>query len=252
MIHEINVRFVPSSISDSDCDGCVVVMVDVLRASTTMIQALNNGAATIYPRAEIDESRQLARELGNDAILGGERNGKIVEGFHLGNSPLEYSRGAIENKPIVLCTTNGTFTLNHCRSASKLWIGSFANLNEVCRNASDHEKLLIACAGTNRMVSDEDVLFAGAVVNQLLQANSQLNIDDAGRIAASRWQAIQPLLESGTQLWEILAKSHGGRNLMRLGYDRDVQFCADVNSIPVLPELDLQTWTIHAAVPETP
>lgn len=250
MISKISVRLVPNAISPSDCDNCVVVMADILRASTTMITALANGAAAIYPRAEIAESRELASQLGPATVLGGERNGKIVDGFDQGNSPLEYVRDQIEGKNLVLCTTNGTFTLKHCKNAERLLIGAFVNLSALNQQVTHHDKLMIACAGTNRMVTDEDVLFAGALIEKSIQTNSKIELDDAAKIALCRWQSVQSDLQKGIGLWETLAKSHGGRNLMRLGYDHDVKYCANIDTHSVVPELDLKTWIISTAMIE--
>ena len=244
-MRELSVRFVPNLIQKEETAGTVMVMADILRASTTIINALASGASAIYPQAEIEDSRELAVKLGNEALLGGERNGTIIDGFNCGNSPLEYEASTVANRNIVLCTTNGTYTLEFCRLADRILIGAFVNLTAVCQQIQQHEKAIIACAGTNRAVSDEDVLFAGAVTSQLTEADSSIKLDDSARIARTRWQQMNTRMQAGEELWKILAKSHGGRNLMRLGYDHDVKFCSQIDSISMVPELDIDQWAIR-------
>lgn len=246
MTKEIVVRFVPTTIHELDVRGRCVVMADILRASTTMINALANGVEAIFPQAEIAQSRELAKQLGANTLLGGERDGKIVDGFDCGNSPEEYSADLVANKQLVLCTTNGTFTLEHCRSASHILIGAFVNLSRVIDELLNHDKVTIACAGTNRMVTDEDALFAGAVVDRMAKLNAELVMCDSAKIARTRWLAVTQNVDRGEALFEAMSQSHGGRNLMRLDYGRDVKFCSAIDSVPVLPVLDLGSWTIRA------
>lgn len=246
MIKELIVRFVPTTIHPTDVQGRCVVMADILRASTTIVQALASGANAVFPQAEIEDSQKLARELGQGTLVGGERNGQIVPGFDQGNSPLEYTPEIIGGKNLVLCTTNGTYTLTHCRSASRVLIGAFVNLTAICQQLAEHESAMIACAGTNRSVTDEDVLFAGAVASKLQKHNAEIYLNDAARIAAARWESMQSKL-ANEPLWKIFALSHGGRNLMRLGYEHDVKFCAEIDMFSVVPELDLEKWVITTA-----
>ena len=249
MINDLIVRMVPSAISPNDLENRCVVMADILRASSTMIHALVNGALAVYPQAEIGDSRQLAKQLvkrlGESTSLGGERNGKIVDGFDCGNSPIEYSAERIGGKNLVLCTTNGTFTLKLCQDAERILIGAFVNLSAVCQQMVQHPAAMIACAGTNRMVTDEDVLFAGAVTEKVLELNPDVALDDSAKICLSRWKVVNRQLTAERELWHQFAESHGGRNLVRIGYEADVQFCAQIDAFDLVPELDLDTWCIH-------
>ena len=244
MTKELIVRFVPTSIQESDTIGRCVVMADILRASSTIIQALANGAAAIYPQAEIEDSRRLASELGAKTLIGGERNGQIVAGFDCGNSPLEYTTEKVSDRKVVLCTTNGTFTLSLCRNADRVLIGAFTNISAICERLQTHESAMIACAGTNRMVTDEDVLFAGAVASKLVLQNPSVKLDDAAKIAADRWQSINSQLSEGFPLWEWFAQSHGGRNLVKLNYEDDIQYCSQIDLLDLVPELDIASWVI--------
>ena len=246
MIEELIVRLVPTTIGDRDPIGRCVIMADILRASTTMISALSNGVRAIYPKAEIEDSFLLSKQLGPDSLLGGERGGKIVDGFDCGNSPNEYTAERVRNRVLILCTTNGTFTLELCRGAERILIGAFVNLEAICNELLQSRSAMIACAGTNRMVTDEDVLFAGAVIDRLKNQNSGLKLDDAGKLAWGRWREVSEQMKSGTPFWHILAESHGGRNLMRLQCEGDIRFCANIDSHSVVPELDPESWIIES------
>ena len=252
MISDLIVRMVPSTISPQDLENRCVVMADILRASTTIVHALVNGASAVFPQSEIDESRELASRLGDGTLLGGERGGRIVDGFHCGNSPVEYSPDRIGGKNLVLCTTNGTFTLKLCQNADRILIGAFVNLSAICQQIFRHSSVMIACAGTNRMVTDEDVLFAGAVTEKVLAFNPDVNLDDSAKVSLSRWQSVKQQLDASQELWHQFAESHGGRNLVRIGYESDIQFCAQIDAFELVPELDLKSWVIRPISVETP
>ena len=246
MIAELDVVLLPQLVVPGEIRRQTVVMVDVLRASTTMVAALSQGADAIYPCAEISVARQLKMQIAGTVILGGERNGKMIDGFDAGNSPLEYGHSRVNGHAIVLCTTNGTYTLEACRNARKILVGSFVNLSAICHRIERQPHVAIVCAGTDRCISDEDVLFAGAVVLQIRNRNPGVLLGDAAQIAASRWQDVASRVESGqVELWEVLAASRGGRNLMKLDYRQDIRFCSRIDLFDTVPELDMVDWVLR-------
>lgn len=228
--------------------GKCVVMTDVLRASTTIIQASAGGVTAVHPVAEIEDALKLRDELPPGTLIGGERGGTIVPGFNCGNSPREYTSEVVTGKSLVLCTSNGTYTLEFCRGADRILIGAFANLGAVSNELSKHEHCLVACAGTNRRLTGEDILFAGAVVDRLLGHNSEVELDTGAQIAWAFWNSSVSRIESGaTTLAKIFASECiGGVNLIKLGYDADVEFCAQIDRSQVVPELDEESWSINA------
>ena len=246
MTKRLAVRLLPSLIPVNELADKCVVMTDVLRASTTIIHAIANGARAIYPVAAIDDSIELAKQLGSETLIGGERGGKIVPGFNCGNSPREYLSEVVADRELVLCTSNGTYTLDFCRRAGRILIGAFVNLSAICDELSKHDDCLVACAGTDRKLTGEDTLFAGALVERLADGNKDLQLDDGAFIARAYWQTTCQNLETHQRrLWEVLSSEcRGGRNLMKLGYQADIEFCAQIDSVPIVPELNLKTWKI--------
>ena len=246
------VRFLPSLIRPEDLSGTCVIMTDVLRASSTIISALANGANQVIPQAEIADSIAKANELreasSRGVLIGGERGGKIIDGFNAGNSPLEYGRDKVEGRDIVLCTSNGTWALGFCRGADRILIGAFNNLSAVVAEASKSERVLVCCAGTDRYITAEDALFAGAVVDRIANDSgvdgSGIQLDDPALIVRSQWVVAQQNLKDHN-MRQLLSNTKGGINLLNLNYDHDVEFCSRIDEVAVVPELDQNTWTIR-------
>lgn len=261
MPQQIHVRFLPNLVTQDDIEGACVIMTDVLRASSTIVTALNNGAEMIVPRAEIDDSRDTAQSLGKDSLIGGERDGTIVPGFQLGNSPREYSGETVKGRPIVLCTTNGTWALEFCRGAKQVLIGSLLNLGEIVKQAANFEKVTVVCAGTRRRISGEDCLFAGGVVSGLVggdhnepKPSPAVTINDEARMACLEWETINTCFRGDVlrsidardeAVFEHLKTCLGSIGLLRLGYDMDIRYCSSVNLVPVVPELNQEEWQIR-------
>jgi 2-phosphosulfolactate phosphatase len=208
------------------------VVIDVLRATTTIIHALAAGCACVRPCAEIEEARRLAGEMpAGSVVLGGERRGVPIPGFDLGNSPAEYTPKRCEGKTVVLTTTNGTRALLRAAEAERVLIGGFVNYSAVCEQLQrDTRPIHIVCAGTDGLVTREDTLLAGAFVDFLSRAGAgQLN--DGARLA---WDCY------ATQCREILDAihdSHGAANLRALHYDEDIRAAARVDQFMLVPEL---------------
>ncbi|HAL95425.1 MAG TPA: 2-phosphosulfolactate phosphatase, partial [Chitinophagaceae bacterium] len=150
-----------------DLSNSVVVIIDVFRATSTIAAALYNGARAVIPVDSVPKAIEMGKNI--DGIAAGERDGMIAEGLQHGNSPLEYTRAFIENRNLVLTTTNGTRLLQMAldRNASKIISGSFPNLSAVCEFLiSEGKDVVLGCAGWKDRFNLEDTLFAGAVINQ--------------------------------------------------------------------------------------
>lgn len=240
------VFFLPSLMSNSDLSRSVIVMTDVLRASTSMIAALEAGAATIWPHASIESARQAASEIPG-SLLCGERAGKRIEGFDCGNSPREFCQEKVGDKVLHHCTTNGTVALESCRGAARILIGAFVNLKAVSKQLEDSERAVVLCAGTDGEVTAEDVLFAGAVGSSLLAGNPETNLNDQAQIAVGCWNATRVRMDRGEGLAGILAGCRGGRPLADLGYAADISYCAEVDLFDSVPELDQINWRVRQA-----
>lgn len=242
---QVDVHLLPSLVDTAELADQIVVVVDILRATTTMAYALGHGAKAVIPCLEVDEAKGIATKLGADCILGGERGGVRIREFDLGNSPEEYTPDVVAGKTIVFTTTNGTKALRLARGAKRLLIGSFAHFSAICRELSAFPGVHILCAGTDGQITREDVLFAGAVVEDLRRVHAgNIVINDEGEIAADAWKSLAADFASGRPLAEILRGSLGARNLLEIGQDRDVEIAARIDRFDFLAEVDLQRWFV--------
>lgn len=238
----LNVHLLPSLTTPDELAGGTVVVIDVLRATSTIVTALANGAAAVVPCLEVDEAHQIAAKYPrNSVLLGGERGGLLIEGFDLANSPQEYTPSRIGGRTIVFTTTNGTRAIERCRFARRVLFGAFVNLSAVCNVLSvDPGPLHLLCAGTQQRITREDALFAGAVAARLNAAGSFFLNDEAALLAAA-WHDVNS--RSGGDLTQAaladdLRASRGGRNAISTGNDTDIVAAASIDAAPVVPEID--------------
>ncbi len=245
----INAYFLPSLLGEPQIVGRAVVVIDVLRATTTIAQALASGARAVVPCEHIEEAQRLAAELGPDAVTGGERGGRRIEGFQLGNSPSEYTPEAVQGKIVVFTTTNGTRAMQRCRSARRILLAAFTNFSAVCQALDDEPDFDILCAGTDGHISREDVLLAGAIVADRLGCarHAHQSLNDQAEIAADVWRRVARETFSHQPLARILRDSLGGRNLLEIGHEDDIELAAQLDRLDVVPELDISTWQIRCA-----
>lgn len=251
----LHVHFLPSLTTPEDLAGGTVVVIDVLRASTTITHALAAGAREVIPCLEIDEAREVAGKLpSTSVVLGGERGGLPIEGFHVGNSPIEYTRRLIEGKTVVFTTTNGTRAMMHCRQADRVLIGSFVNRGALLPPLAHAADVHLLCAGTNGQITRDDVLFAGCVVAELCEeGRPEHELNDSGRIAAEIWHCLAQAVASQQDsnfiaaVSSSLKRTQGGRNLRALGLEGDIDTAAQLDRFSIVPELHLQAWRIRAS-----
>jgi 2-phosphosulfolactate phosphatase len=254
MISGLNVHFLPMLLETEELVGSTAVVIDLLRASTTICYALAAGAEEVIPCLEVEEARRRATEIAPRPLLGGERAGVQIEGFDLGNSPDEYRPEIVGGRTIVFTTTNGTRALLACRGASRLVIGSFVNLTSVCGQLNPNEATHLICAGTQSRITREDVLCAGAIVDRLFSWDivGTSDINDEARIAREAWRETMHGLDfSDPGAIETLAltlrDTQGGRNLIALGLEHDIAAAVQIDRFQIVPELDTKRWRICSA-----
>ncbi|MEP6615319.1 MAG: 2-phosphosulfolactate phosphatase [Ginsengibacter sp.] len=213
-----------------DVSTSIVVIIDVLRATSTIAEALKNGAKSIIPVDSVSACIKLGKQM--DVITAGERDGKIAEGLTYGNTPFHYPREFIHGKTLVLTTTNGTKLLHMAldENAKAIITGSFTNLSAVCNYlVTEKQNVILACAAWKDRVNLEDTLFAGAVINKI---KKHFTIDcDAGQIAETLYE------EAKDDLYEFMKSknaSHFNR-LMNFGLEKDIRFCLTEDIANVLP-----------------
>lgn len=213
-----------------DVTNTVVVVIDVLRATSTIATALYNGAKQIIPVDSVERCIQYGREI--ECITAGERDGQIAPGLQYGNSSFDYPREFIEGKTLVLTTTNGTKLLHMAlaRGAKEIVTGSFLNLSAVCDHLVQQKKnVILGCAAWKDRVNLEDTLFAGAVLSRIHQ-HFHINCDASG-MARNLYELAKNDLFHFMQHNEA---SHYHR-LMNFGLERDIRHCLTPDLANVLP-----------------
>jgi 2-phosphosulfolactate phosphatase len=229
---EVRVHLAPSLVAPEELRGGVAVVIDVLRATTTIVHALAAGCLCVRPCLEVEEARALADGMpAGKVLLAGERDGSPPPGFDRGNSPREFTSCVCGGMTLVLTTTNGTRALLHAATAERVLLGAFANYSAVCEQLrQDARPVHILCAGAGGDVALEDTLLAGAFVEYLCDACS-VRLNDAARLA---WDCFET---HGRVLEESLRLSAGGVGLRQLGYDDDILAAARVDQFTLVPEL---------------
>ena len=238
-MRELRVHNLPKNAAADELAGSTVVVIDLLRATTTICQALAAGATEVVPFLEVADALTAAAADRANVVLGGERGGRRIEGFDLGNSPSEYTQATVGGRRVFITTTNGTRALHHARQAERVLVGAFLNLSAVAESLQNAPRVDILCAGTDGRESREDILAAGALVEKLLVRDSAAwSLNSAAESALAEWQA------RGKDLAIELRATPGGENLLAIGHDHDLVDCAQVDALAVVPELDVSSGRI--------
>ena len=204
-----------------------VVVVDILRATSCMTTAFAFGIERIFPVATLDDA--LSRKS-NGTYTAGERDGKKVDGFDLGNSPFEYMQPHLKGKNIAFTTTNGTQAIVKSLGAIEIVIGSFLNISRVADHIERADSdILIVCAGWKGKFNLEDTLFAGALVNRVENVLSPAC--DAPLAASHLYRS------ASENMLAFLKNSSHVQRLARLGIEKDIGFCLTLDEYDVLPVL---------------
>jgi 2-phosphosulfolactate phosphatase len=223
--------FSPSLLHLYDVSNTIVVVIDVLRATSTIATVLYNGAREIIPVDSVERCIQLGKEL--ECITAGERDGQVAPGLQYGNSSFEYPRSFVEGKTLVLTTTNGTKLLHMAlaKGATEIITGSFLNLSAVCDHLKEMKKnVILGCAGWKDRVNMEDSLFAGAVV-AAIKDHFTINCDSS-RMAENLYQLAH------NDLYDFMKKNEASHyhRLMNFGLEKDIRHCLTPDLANILPE----------------
>lgn len=238
----LSAHFLPDLITEDALAGSTVVVIDVLRATTTLVHALAAGAREVVPCGTIDEARQAAARLADQKpLLGGERGGVRIEGFDLGNSPDEYRAEAVAGRTLVFTTSNGTRAMLRARQARRILLAAFVNRAAALAALAGEDSVDLLCAGTHGEVTGEDVLLAGALVEGLADRCPPESLNDQAWLARDAWRTAKQ-----GPLADVLRLSRGGRNLLAEGFPHDIATAAQLDRFEVVPVLDWQRGTIRA------
>lgn len=220
----LDVKFLPAELqAELHLNEKVCIVLDIFRASSTIITALQNGCICIQPMSEIAAAR-AAKSIAPELLLAGERQSIKIEGFDFGNSPLEFSREQINGHKLVMNTSNGTKAILACSIAQQIFIGAFINARVVVRQALNSTRdITIVCAGTSGEFSLEDSLCAGYMV-ELITAVAGYQLTDTAYAALLMYQ------QAADNLLAHAARSSNGRRLYEIGLATDVDYCLRLNS----------------------
>lgn len=216
----IDVIFYKDRLFDNLLNNSTVIVVDVLRCTTSIVTAVMNGAEKVIPAKEPGDAAAYASRIGGcDCVVGGERGGVMLPGFNMGNSPFEYAGRSVKNKTVIVSTTNGTQAICGVRSAKRVFLGSFINCTAVAKMVAGYrDNILIVCAGTDGQLSADDLCTAGGIINRLRRFMDDFELSDIAIIAEHLYNS----WESGT--FDITKTLHYSR-LERLGFEDDLKYC---------------------------
>ena len=225
----IEVCYTPQAYPLFHKPNTIVVVIDIFRATSAITTAFYNGVAKMIPIATVEEA-QVYKNKGY--LVAAERNGEIIEGFDLGNSPFGYMNTKVKGKTIAITTTNGTQAIEAAKHADTLIIGSFLNFDVVVEYLKFQKKdILFLCAGWKNKFNMEDTLFAGAVADTLVFKNNfDTNCD-------STIAAIELYKLAKFDLYNFLSNSSHRNRLAKLDLERDIKYCLTPNQCPVIPIL---------------
>lgn len=229
---KIDLIFAAGSKTRRDFHGKTVVVIDVLRASSTIVTALSNGCDALYPVADPATAALFRKKLGADCLTGGERHGLKIAGFDLGNSPLEYTPETVSGRRIILTTSNGTRALLEAENAAEILIGSFLNAGRTSAYLADKEEVVFFCAGTNGEPGLEDLLCAGLMTEQLLASGVEAVLTDAAQIGLVSYRHFFGQPEADPVA--VLYQAHHTKGLAALGFADDITYCAQIDARPCL------------------
>ncbi len=228
---KVRVLFSPANFDELYFTGKTTVVIDVLRATTTIVAALNNGAREVIPVATVDFAMKVSGNIFSGmTLLGGERNTKRIEGFNLGNSPLEYTESVVGGKTVILYTTNGTRAIVKAKFSENLLICSFNNLAAISKYLIKLNKdVEIICSGTNGFFSLEDSVCAGKLISELITLNENIELFDSAKAVVSLNKSF------GKSTLKLLKESEHGKLLAENGFEEDLKYCAKVSNVDVIP-----------------
>ena len=225
----VDVALTPADASGLALEGRAAIVVDVLRATTTVVAACAAGCVRIIPVADPCAARERARLFSPDELLlAGERGGEAIAGFHLGNSPLEFTADRVRGKTILLTTTNGTAAMLTAASASSAAVAALTNVSAVARWALAHGRdLMVLCSGDDGAFSIEDAVCAGLLVSRLAATGADLSDGAVAALGLGR--------HYGARVGDLRQASRWARRLARMGHSADLDACLRLDVTDMVP-----------------
>lgn len=230
----LDVFFSAGSFNDEELRDKVIVVIDVLRASSTIVTALMNGAKGIIPVEDMGEASRISQSVDSEnLLLCGEKDGIQIEGYDLGNSPLDYTRETVEGKTLVFNTTNGTKAIKKGIGSAELYVASFLNLSAIVSKLEGEQKdIVLVCAGWRGRLGLEDLLLAGNIIYKLSNGKPVSDLRDGSIVALGIYEKYQNNLE------EVIMNSNHAVRLKDIAGVEDISYCTQVDICGLLPVLN--------------
>lgn len=229
-MNNIEVCFSPQLYPLHDSENRIVVVVDILRATSVICTMFHNNVKKVIPVKTIDDAR---KHKDNGSIIVAERDGKKLDFADFGNSPFYFTKDIVENKELVYSTTNGTNAITIGKNAKEVVIASFINLSAISEYIiSKNEDILILCAGWKGKFCLEDSVFAGALIEKLLESGNYSTICDSANASIDFWKLAKP------NLMGYIQKVAQRERLRKLGLDDVIEYCHNIDLSKVIPVLE--------------
>jgi 2-phosphosulfolactate phosphatase len=232
-LKKIDVFYSVHTFQEEELRSKAVVVIDVLRASSTIVTALYNGAKAVIPVADMGEASKIAQNVDSDNyLLCGEKDGIQIEGYDLGNSPLDYTTEVVGGKTLIFNTTNGTKAIKKSIGSAEIIIGSFLNVSAVVENLREQNKdIVLVCAGWKGRLAMEDTLLAGMIIHLLNGGKLADESTDGARVAFGIYDIYKSDIEG------IVHQSNHAMRLKKLIGDDDINYCCKVDVFDIVPRL---------------
>lgn len=228
---KIDIIISADDIIESKLENKIAVVIDMFRATSVIVTALNNGCSEVIPFLTIEETLESAGKLSRDEyILGGERKAVKIEGFDLSNSPLEYTEEVVKDKKVLMTTTNGTRTLTKSNSAERVLIAAMINAQAVAEKLLEiDEDVVIINAGTNGNFSMDDYICSGYIINEMLKKNSKIELTDIAKTA-------NMIYKGNSDIISYVKEATHYSVMKSLELDDDIEYCIKKSIVDNVPE----------------
>lgn len=230
---KLDVFFSASSFQEDELRNKAVVVIDVLRASSTIVTALKNGAKGVIPVQDMEEASKISQNVDSDNyLLCGEKDGEKIQGYDLGNSPLEYTPEVVGGKTLIFNTTNGTKAIKKSQGSASIYIASFLNISavtEALRN--ENHDIILVCAGWKGRLSFEDMLLAGNIIHRLNDGHLADDATDGVKVALGLYE------KYGNSIASNIHNSNHATRLKNIVGSEDIDYCCQIdiyNDVPLL------------------
>lgn len=240
-LEKLDVFFSLNSFNETELRDKTSVVIDVLRASTSIVTSLMNGANAVIPVSDMGEASKIAMNVDSEKyLLCGEKDGIKIDGYDLGNSPLEYTRKVVEGKKLIFNTTNGTKAIKKTFGSSNICVASFLNVSAIVDYLkTQNNDIVLVCAGWKGRLAFEDILLAGNIIHKLSDGNIPDKSRDGVRVAYSLFDAY------GDDLLSAILKTNHAERLKLLSEPGDIEYCCQTDITDIVPTLNEGMITLN-------